>query len=63
MQLKTLLNAVHPVKGFVYGKVQRIEDDSVANGFRLQVQGACPPGLSGHLFGLRENRAGVRSAP
>jgi transposase len=38
MQLKTLLNTVHPVKGFVYGKVQRVKDDSVANGFRLQVQ-------------------------
>jgi len=33
MQLKTLLNRVHPVKGFVYGKPRRKQDDSAANGF------------------------------
>jgi transposase len=38
MQLKTLLNVVHPVKGFVYGKLQRVEDDSVPNGFRIEVE-------------------------
>lgn len=38
MQLKTLLNAVHPVKGFVYGKARRVEDASAANGFRIEVE-------------------------
>ena len=37
MQLKTLLNEVHPVKGFVYGEPKRIEDDSVPNGWRIEV--------------------------
>lgn len=37
MQLKTLLNAVHPVKGFVYGRPRRVEDDSAPNGFRIEV--------------------------
>lgn len=37
MQLKSLLNQVHPVKGFVYGKPRRIEDDSVPNGWRIEV--------------------------
>jgi len=36
--LKTLLNRVHPVKGFVYGRPRRIEDDSAANGFRIEVE-------------------------
>src|ERR1700719_4675478 len=38
MQLKTLLNRVHPVKGFVYGKPRQIEDDSAPNGFRIEVE-------------------------
>jgi transposase len=38
MQLKTLLNRVHPVKGFVYGKPRRKQDDSAANGFRIEVE-------------------------
>ena len=38
MQLKTLLNRVHPVKGFVYGKFRQIEDDSEPNGVRLEVE-------------------------
>ena len=38
MQLKTLLNRVHPVKGFVYEKVQMIEDREQPNGGRLIVR-------------------------
>jgi transposase len=37
MQLKTLLNRVHPVKGFVYVKVQIVEDRQEPNGIRLTV--------------------------
>jgi transposase len=36
MQLKTLLNRVHPVKGFVYEKVQLVEDGGERNGCRLE---------------------------
>jgi transposase len=35
MQLKTLLNRVHPVKGFVYSRLRQVEDDSAPNGFRI----------------------------
>jgi transposase len=38
MQMKTLLNRVHPVKGFVYEKEEAVEDDSAPNGIRLEVQ-------------------------
>jgi len=38
MLLKTLLNRVHPVKGFIYGKARWVEDDSLPNGARLEVQ-------------------------
>lgn len=38
MQVKTLLNRVHPVKGFVYEKVTMIDDSSHPNGVRLDVQ-------------------------
>ena len=36
MQLKTLLNRVHPVKGFVYEKVRLVEDGGAANGCRIE---------------------------
>jgi len=38
MLLKTLLNRVHPVKGFIYGKIKLVEDVLVPNGMRLEVQ-------------------------
>ena len=38
MQVKSLLNRVHPVKGFVYEKVTMIDDLSQPNGVRLDVQ-------------------------
>ena len=38
MQLKTLLNTVHPVKGFVYGKIRRVEDARACNRMRIEVQ-------------------------
>lgn len=37
MQLKTLLNRVHPVKGFVYEKDQTVEDAAAPNGVRIEV--------------------------
>ena len=37
MQLKTLLNCVHPVKGFVYHKQQIVEDGTQPAGCRLDV--------------------------
>ena len=36
--MKTLLNRVHPVKGFVYGRLRRREDESARNGFRIEVE-------------------------
>lgn len=38
MQVKTLLNRVHPVKGFVYGNVTRVADRAAANGMRIEVE-------------------------
>lgn len=35
MQLKTLLNRVHSVKGFVYDKDALIEDPTQVNGCRI----------------------------
>jgi hypothetical protein len=37
MQVKTLPNRVHPVKGFVYENVQAVPDKLAPNGVRLQV--------------------------
>ena len=36
MQLKTLLNRAHPVKGYVYEKFELVEDGVEANGCRLE---------------------------
>ena len=38
MQVKTLLNRVHPVKGCVYGNVTRVADRAAANGMRIEVE-------------------------
>jgi transposase len=38
MLLKTLLNRVHPVKGFVYEKQEIVEDSTQPTGFRIDVQ-------------------------
>ena len=38
MQVMTLLNRVHPVKGFVYEKVRWADDDKPADGIRLDVR-------------------------
>ena len=51
MLLKTLLNRVHPVKGFVYESDRLIEDATAANGVRIEVavrprkgsRGVCQP--------------------
>ena len=33
-----MLNRVHPVKGFIYGKTKLVDDNSLPNGTRLEVQ-------------------------
>ncbi len=38
MQLKTLMNRVLPVKGFVYEKIQLVEDDGQPNGCRVEAR-------------------------
>lgn len=38
MLMKTLLNRVHPVKGFVYDGDRLIEDTSAVNGERIEVR-------------------------
>jgi transposase len=38
MLLKTLLNRVHPVKGFVYQKMELVQDAREANGVRLEAR-------------------------
>jgi transposase len=38
MHLKTLLNRVHAVKGFVYEKAQLVDNSSAVNGAHLEVQ-------------------------
>jgi transposase len=38
MQVKTLLNRVHPVKGFVYEKIQTVPDKLAPNGMRIEAQ-------------------------
>jgi len=37
MLVKTLLNQVHPVKGFVYGRIHRVADRAQVCGYRLEV--------------------------
>jgi transposase len=37
MQIKTLLNRVHPVKGFVYWRVRKLPDKLASNGMRIEV--------------------------
>ena len=37
MLIKTLLNRVHPVKGFVYDKDRLLEDATAVNGCRIEV--------------------------
>ena len=38
MLIKTLLNRIHPVKGFVYEKDQLVKDRTQPNGCRLDMQ-------------------------
>ncbi len=59
MQIKTLLNRVHPVKGFVYGTPREIEDDSAPNGLRIEVELRVRQRVQRHVLRLRKARAGV----
>jgi len=65
MLLKTLLNRVHPVKGFVYEKEKLIEDPAEANGCRIEAsvrprrgsQGVCSGcGRRGPTYDTQEER-------
>lgn len=38
MLLKTLLNRIHPVKGFIYAQDQLVQDPAAANGLRIEVR-------------------------
>lgn len=58
MQLKTLLNRVHPVKGFVYGKLRRREDESAANGLRIEVELRARKGSRGLCSGCGKRGPG-----
>ena len=47
MLLKTLLNRVHPVKGFVYEKAKLVADNLRPNGARLEVRLRSRAGFKG----------------
>lgn len=51
MLIKTLLNQVHPVKGFVYGKLTQIKDDSAPDGLRIEVEVRARKGSRGVCSG------------
>ena len=63
MLIKTLLNEVHPVKGFVYGKLMRVEDDSALNGRRIEVQVRSRKGSRGLCSGCGEPGPGYDRLP
>ena len=63
MQLKTLLNRVHPVKGFVYGKLRQVEDDSAPNGLRIEVEVQARKGSRGLCSGCGEAGPGYDRQP
>lgn len=51
MQLKTLLNRVHPVKGFVYEKDDLVEDATAPNGVRIEAHLRARAGSKGLCSG------------
>ena len=51
MQLKTLLNRVHPVKGFVYEREALVEDTAAANGVRIEAHLRARAGSKGKCSG------------
>ena len=51
MQLKTLLNRIHPVKGFVYEKVQIVDDGRPPTGSRIDVHMRARQSSRGHCSG------------
>ena len=53
MRLKTLLNRVHPVKGFVYDRDRLIDDPGSANGVRIEVAVRPRKGSRGYCSGCR----------
>ena len=56
MLLKTVLNRVHPVKGFVYEKVQLIEAADQPTGLRIDVQVRPRRGSRGYCSGCGQSR-------
>ena len=58
MQVMTLLNRVHPVKGFVYEKVRWSDDDKPADGIRLDVRVRPRRGSRGICSGCGIRRPG-----
>jgi transposase len=63
MQIKTLLNRVHPVKGFVYGRLRNVEDDSAPNGTRIEVAVRSRKGSRGLCSGCGEPGPGYDRQP
>lgn len=51
MLIKTLLNRVHPVKGFVYEADRLVEDPAAANGCRIEVSVRARRGSRGYCSG------------
>ena len=53
MQVKTVLNRVHKIKGFIYTRVRFVDE-------HIEVNIRPPARISGSLFGLWPTGAGVR---
>ena len=51
MQMKTVLNRIHPVKGFVYESIRWVEDRSHPNGGRIEVKIRSRRGSRGYCSG------------
>ena len=58
MLIKTVLNHVHPVKGFVYEKVAMVPDVAQVNGFRLDVHMRPRRGSRGKCSGCGQRGPG-----
>ena len=57
MLLKTLFNRVHPVKGFVYGRIRLIEDAKQPNGARIEAHLRPRSGSQGICLGCGQRGA------
>jgi len=58
MQVKTLLNRVHPINGFVYERVRMVEEETAPNGGRMEVEVRARSGSRGICSGCGERGPG-----